>query len=657
MECPQDTIFNPVSRRCVDINAATGRLINAVQNSSYDLQQPCRPNLIYHPIRDRCVSKTSRDGRLINAVYTNPQVECPTGQVFNTTTGRCVSAIGPIASSLYGKWNCLRYGERPPDYQFTPLQHQIQVAEYFLQLPQPGILLYWSLGSGKTCGAITILDHYINVYNTRKVYIFSTGSLRENFLYQYCMLCGEQRDRIRDRFEFISYNYSFISQNLPSKQDMDGSLIIIDEVQYLINGYRNESQNYVAIYDLLLSLDDARFILLSGTPVTGYISELYYILQLIKPSSFSSLEQYNSFFDPQTGIPRPDFLNRISDVISHVPQAVSPEYYPTVYTEYAIAPLTPYQYNDYLLARQSEDMAFRPNARLRFTNPQRFRQQNTRYYLAYSMLRSRQRCNMSYPEPIRSLIKLNNAPPDYLEQDGGWVNQDFINNLYLYAPKFWIMLQLILQIPGKHVVYSEFKQRYGVWIIDSILRYYGITTALFTGDLNDAQRNEITTSFNSPENLNGENTRVLLITEAGAVGQNFLQVRAMHIMEQSVNESDIQQAIGRVVRYGSHIDLPPDQRTVSIYRYFAITPGDYIPFDDVPPNRQTSDFYAYARGMRKIRSITPLLDLLKTLPPVPLTNPVPASPAYRQLDLVYDVVDTDDQDIPEYISQYGSATD
>lgn len=612
MQCPANTIFNPVTARCVNINGPLGQLIQAVKQSTVDLRANCPPNTIRDPLSNICIPLTTYEGEIIEAVLEGRG--CPPGYVLNPTTGRCVKITGTIGQQIVGRWSCLRYGDRSPDYQFIPLAHQIQVTDYFVNSIHPGILLYWALGSGKTCGAILMIDRYLASHDVQKVYVLSTGSLRENFLYQYCMICGTNIDQISQKFEFISYNYSLIGERLPSKADMDNSLIVIDEIHNLTHGYYNQSETYVAIYNLLKSLDNPKFIMLSGTPVTGSIDELYYILGLIKPTAFDSLDDYRSHFTDN----QPDDVirDRISDVVSRVSQTLSPESFPEVFYEYTTVPMSYEQEVEYHIARDQELLIF-PEEEYRVTDPEYYRFQRTMFYLAISMLRSRQRCNMIYPEPIRKLIITGKAEPDRLIEDGGWITSEFIDDLLSYAPKFWLLLRLLEQIPGKHAVYSEFKTRYGIYMISALLKYHDITHLTFTGDMNDEQRAQTIKAFNSTDNYEGQNYRVMLLTEAGSEGQNFLQVRALHVMEQSINEFDIRQVMGRVVRYGSHIALPEDQRNIVIYRYFAVTYGENVEFDQTPNERKTSDFLAYERGLRRLNSIMPLIKLLDEMPITP----------------------------------------
>jgi hypothetical protein len=75
-----------------------------------------------------------------------------------------------------------------------------------------------------------------------------------------------------------------------------------------------------------------------------------------------------------------------------------------------------------------------------------------------------------------------------------------------------------------------------------------------------------------------------MISPAGAEGINLRNVRQVHILEPYWNEVRIEQVVGRAVRFLHHIDLPPDERIVDIYRYKMIRKSGKITSDEVLEN-------------------------------------------------------------------------
>src|SRR3989338_7782516 len=488
-----------------------------------------------------------------------------------------------------------------------------------------------------TCTAIMTIDNYLKKRKkeknpVKKVYIISPGSLRENFISQYCSICGENRDIIKD-FEFISYNYSNLPSKLPDASDFDNSIILIDEAHGLISSAANESTNATELYDILYESKNSKIILLTGTPLTGNYIELYYLIKMVKPKAFDNLIEYNKMLELEDGVYYPVdvdiFKERISGVVSYLKGLqdfdVSTSSYPTVTSGLVNVNLTKEQYALYLKKRATELSAHPPNERDRYRNPNKYKKDKTLYYLAISMLRSRQILNVIYPEKIQTMLddpKLKSSVlPDLPESNGGWITSNFIDRLSFYSPKIVALINKIERNPGKQVIYSEFKTRYGTTLIQSVLTLKGYSCLVFTGDLNDNTRRLTLQNFNSSSNLNGEQFQLMIITTAGAEGINLLQVRALHIVESSINEIEIQQVIGRANRYLSHSLLPPNKRTLKIYRYMAVLPGPDISslsFQKIPPERYTSDQLAYLRGRERLRSVSYLDKLLKSFSVVPV---------------------------------------
>jgi len=96
--------------------------------------------------------------------------------------------------------------------------------------------------------------------------------------------------------------------------------------------------------------------------------------------------------------------------------------------------------------------------------------------------------------------------------------------------------------------------------------------ALFTGD-QDKYRDECISAINSPNNQYGENVKVIIGTSTVAEGIDFKRIRSVHIFDPWHNETRLHQVIGRAVRHCSHMDLPPEMRNVTIYKYSATVPN------------------------------------------------------------------------------------
>jgi hypothetical protein len=185
------------------------------------------------------------------------------------------------------------------------------------------------------------------------------------------------------------------------------------------------------------------------------------------------------------------------------------------------------------------------------------------------------------------------------------------------SPKFAAMLTRIKAAPGSSLVYSQFLDMEGIGIFQIALDLNGFApikielTPLgpvftketiaslkrgpdqmrymtFSGgeaeevrryslDVFNANMRELPASLRKvledsgfTENRKGQLCRVFCITSAGAEGLSLKNVRAVHIMEPYWNDVRLKQVKGRAVRIGSHLELPEDQRNVSIYTYLSV---------------------------------------------------------------------------------------
>ena len=123
--------------------------------------------------------------------------------------------------------------------------------------------------------------------------------------------------------------------------------------------------------------------------------------------------------------------------------------------------------------------------------------------------------------------------------------------------------------------YHKFKQANYIAVTGSEITSYTPETA--------------TSIFNRPENMYGENVKVIIGGESIREGINFKNVRQLHILDPWHNISKLDQIIGRSIRNCSHVKLPPDERNVDVFLYGAIQPEKlrqkellkYVETDDV----------------------------------------------------------------------------
>lgn len=76
------------------------------------------------------------------------------------------------------------------------------------------------------------------------------------------------------------------------------------------------------------------------------------------------------------------------------------------------------------------------------------------------------------------------------------------------------------------------------------------------------------------QKINSEKKAVVFVSDAGGMGLDFKGLEAAIIYEPGINVSREEQAIGRAVRFASHIKLPLEKQRVDIYKFIMRFPTE-----------------------------------------------------------------------------------
>jgi len=511
-----------------------------------------------------------------------------------------------------------------------PQPHQKFVLEAFQASPHKGMLLFHRLGSGKTCTSYYIAETMLRTKQINRVFIFTPGSLRNSWVKEYGN-AATKRKRLARSYIFVTYNYSVFRQ-LP--ENIDNSLVIIDECHNFINSVKNKSDNAYEIYKLI-DRSKCRVLLLSGTPIYNNLYEFPIFAQLLKPGVFPDVlgqksddvdgNMFLNWFNTDsttgkiTAQNQEEFDRKMSGIISYFP-GLSESLYPRV----IIHPVVKTE----MLKEQWEEFDSRftiENKILAAGMPSRkdpqYLEKKLLFVIATKRAMSRQASNFMYPPHINEIDKnyiqsvyaqdgrakeiRESIPKDLLaSQPQGWVSEEYFGpgQLETMSPKFKKILDKILEFRNsKHMVFSFLKTRAGVHLLSSILQLQGIPCALFSGDMNDKQRTKILDTFNKVENREGKLITVILVTYAGAEGINLLETQHVHIMDSDPRELKIQQVIGRAVRFKSHINMPKENRVVNVWRYWSVSPQS---------TKLTVDEMLYVKGETRMNMINSFIDMM-----------------------------------------------
>ena len=107
---------------------------------------------------------------------------------------------------------------------------------------------------------------------------------------------------------------------------------------------------------------------------------------------------------------------------------------------------------------------------------------------------------------------------------------------------------------------------------------------------------------NDKDNKDGNNIKVIIISESGTEGLDFKNIRQVHILEPWYNVNRLEQIVGRAVRNYSHYDLPEAKRNTTIYQYVNLCNNTDV---------ESIDFRMYRISENKQKNISKIEKVMK----------------------------------------------
>ena len=249
--------------------------------------------------------------------------------------------LEPVISSNLDDCNIIKKNNDNNDKQqiLELKKYQAFIGSYLdYRSPYRDILLYHSLGSGKTATTINVYNMLYNYNPGWNVFFLLKASLRDNWLNELKIWMNLPDNEMRMRnIQFINYDSPIADKDfidkVKSADITKKNMYIIDEAHLFIGNVRNniiekKGKRALTIYDYIKNEkennNNTRVILISGTPVTNYPYELVLIFNLLRPGIFPTneidfIDLYiksgkTSFMNPDT---KNMFQRRIMGLVSY----------------------------------------------------------------------------------------------------------------------------------------------------------------------------------------------------------------------------------------------------------------------------------------------------------------------------------------------------
>jgi hypothetical protein len=543
------------------------------------------------------------------------------------------------------------------------------------RMPYKSMLIYYSVGVGKTCTAITIAENFLishNSYDEPKIWVIMPQAVEDGFKQQifkkmdyksianqctgdlYVKLANiiettpeneiDKRIKkiIKSRYNIFTYEgfATFYETNyINTGKVPTDKVIIVDEAHNIRQGNSDDKKRvYNALTEVAKNGVNNKMILLSATPMYNEPSDIFDLIELllindkrtdykIVPKIFNDdnelyddakiflqkmSSQYISYLRGKNPF---NFAFKLSPKLSKIPILEK------------VIPLTengnPIDNADKNWVDKVSDgivISKLGKKQLKYLENIKIVDENIQ-----NNFKGLQPMNIVYDDKIGSkgfynFFRLNSD--NYSFKYNPSYNNALMpieENLGLYSGKILNIMNIIQKTEGIIIIYSKYLHsgliptaialehlgfsRYGTdnilensTIIDNPPKYSNIKFpkyCILTSDddiMSGTTISKLINTINNPNNINGEQIKVILMSPVAGEGLSVFNVREIHLLEAWYHFNRIDQIIGRGIRNCSHKNLPIKNRNVTVYMHCAINKYD----------RETADVHAYRISSRKL---------------------------------------------------------
>ncbi|MGG3574795.1 SNF2-related protein [Bacillus gobiensis] len=414
---------------------------------------------------------------------------------------------------------------------FTPLPHQLEVAQKVVEKMNGKAILADEVGLGKTVEAGLIMKEYMIRGLAKKILILVPASLvsqwvkelREKFLIP---AVEQKKSYVWEQCDVVVSSIDTAKRS-PHKEivlSLPYDLVIIDEAHKLKN---NKTKNY----EFVRTLKKKYCLLLTATPIQNKIEEIFNLVSLLKPGHLGNETVFSEAYSKQKlSIEEQDHLKNLVNkvMIRNRRQNTGVDWTKRLVKTISVT-LSP-----------TEEALYKEITELRRNKEEASS--------AFSIMTLERECCSSREAVYMTLKKMI----DNQEKQAPAIHMDAIERLMeqinqvTQNSKAIEVVELIKKINDKVVIFTEYRasQIYLQWF----LQQNGISSVPFRGGFKRGKKDWMKELFRNK-------VQVLIATEAGGEGINLQFCSSIINYDLPWNPMRLEQRIGRIHRFGQTRDV------------------------------------------------------------------------------------------------------
>ena len=414
---------------------------------------------------------------------------------------------------------------------FTPLPHQLEVAQTVIEQMNGKAILADEVGLGKTIEAGLILKEYMVRGLVKKVLILVPASLVSQWAYElntkFFIPAAMQRKSYSWEQADVIVSSIDTAKRSPHRDivlNLEYDLIIIDEAHKLKN---NKTKNY----EFAQLLKKKFCLLLTATPVQNRIDEIFNLVSLLKPGHLGNQSNFEEYYASK---------NRTAETDEHLKELINKVMVRNRRHDTGIE--WPKRHVHTLFVDFNEQEKALYDAIEGWKRQDVFTSAFSALTLKREACSSRESVYFSLKKHVEKRQKENEqyTVDPYID-----VLMEKINGISANS-KANKALEIIKEVNDKVVIFTEYRasQMYLQWF----LKQHGISSVPFRGGFKRGKKDWLKELFQN-------HAQVLIATEAGGEGINLQFCNYMINYDLPWNPMRLEQRIGRIHRLGQKHDV------------------------------------------------------------------------------------------------------